>query len=45
MQYLEKRGHRAECATQAFEDEVVGGAPLLDHDVEVVCEGGILDYF
>ena len=44
LQYLEKRVHRSECATQTFEDKVVGGAPLLDRDVEVDCEGGILDY-
>ena len=32
----------AVCATQAGDDRVAGGSSLLDHDVEVDCEGGVL---
>ena len=43
MQDLEERGQRAGCDAQSDEDIVKGGAPLLDFDVEVDCEGGVLD--
>ena len=40
---LEERDHRSVCAAQADTDRVLGGAALMDHDVEVNCEGGVLD--
>ena len=43
LRYLEERGQRAGCAAHASEDRVAGGAPLLYFDVEVDCEGGVLD--
>ena len=42
LQDLEERGQRADCAAQAGEDIVAGGALLLDRDVELYCEGGVL---
>ena len=43
MQYLEEGGQRADGAAHFDEDRVAGGAPLLDCEVEVYCEGGVLD--
>ena len=40
---LEEGGQRSDSAAQAGEDTVAGGAPLLDRDIEVDCEGGVLD--
>ena len=40
---LEERFQRAGCAAQDGDYIVVGGAPLLYCDVEVDCEGGVLD--
>ena len=45
MRDLEERGQISGCAAQAGEDRLAGGAPLLDRDVEVDCEGGVLDYW
>ena len=39
---LEERVQRAGCASQAGKDRVAGGAPPLDCDVVVDCEGGVL---
>ena len=41
--YLKERGQRAGCAAQASEYIVAGGAPLMDCDVEVYCDGVVLD--
>ena len=43
MQDLKEGGQRSGGAAQVGEDRVAGGAPRLDFDVEVDCEGGILD--
>ena len=43
LQDLEDRGQRSGSNTQAGEVRLVGGAPLMYHDVEVYCEGGVLD--
>ena len=43
LRNLEERYQRAGCAAQASEGRVVGGAPLLDCDIEVDCEGGVFD--
>ena len=43
MRDLEERGQRAGCANQSGEDRVACGAPLPNRDVEVDCEGGVLD--
>ena len=43
LQDLKEGGQRAGDAAQVGEDVVAGGAPLLDCDVEVDCEGGVLD--
>ena len=43
LQDLEERGWRSLCASQAGEDRVKGGSPLLDRDIEFGCEGGFLD--
>ena len=43
MQELEEIGKRSGCAAQEGKYRVAGGAPLLDCDVEVDCEGGVLD--
>ena len=43
LQNLENKGQRAGCAAQSGEDRVEGGAPFPDGDVEVDCEGGVLD--
>ena len=40
---LEEIGQRYVCAAQAGDYRVAGGAPLLCCDVEVDCEGGVLD--
>ena len=40
---LEERGKGSGCATRAGKDRVVGRSTLLDHDIEVDDEGGILD--
>ena len=40
---LEERYQISGCASQASEDRVAGGAPLLDRDIEVDCEVGVLD--
>ena len=39
---LEERDHISVCAAQAGGDRVLGGSALMDHDVEVNCEGGVL---
>ena len=40
---MEGRGQRSVCVDHASDDRVTGGATLLDHAVEVDCEGGVLD--
>ena len=42
---LEERGQGSGCAAQAGEGRVAGGSPLLDRDVEVDGEGGVLDFW
>ena len=42
LKYLEERGQISGCAAQAGEDRVAGGAPILDCDLEVDSEGGVL---
>ena len=42
MRDLEERGQISGCAAQAGEDRLAGGAPLLDRDVDVDSEVGIL---
>ena len=42
LQDLEERGHGYGCTAHAGDDRVEGGAPLLDRNVEVDGEGGIL---
>ena len=43
LRCLEERGQRAVCATQGNEDKVKDEVPLLDCDIEVNCEGVVLD--
>ena len=43
MRDLEERGQGSGCAAQAGEDRVAGGALLLDCDVKVNGEDGVLD--
>ena len=42
LRELEERGQKDGCAAQAREDRVAVGAPLLDRDVYVNCEVGVL---
>ena len=42
LKYLEEIVQRDGCASHAGEDRVSGVEPLLDCDVEVDCEGGVL---